>query len=175
MLIIHGTYRLWPRRVAFRNDYCMTCEQASLAEQIRTFNFFHLYFIPVIPVGVWNRWRCCRCGLCPRQIRLTKRLLEFLLLGVFIFCAVFFWTLYALIGPILAEDPALYWLFGIISPPGAVAVAAHVVICKPAGPSYKELLQSLPLADHANCPFCGTPMADEYFECRCPNCGVRRL
>ena len=41
-MIWHGVYRLFPRKVGFRNDYCMTCRAPRRAEQVRTFDVLHL-------------------------------------------------------------------------------------------------------------------------------------
>ncbi len=175
MLIIHGIYEVFPQKVAFRNDYCMVCQAERRAVQIRTLDILHLYFIPILPLGFWKRWSCCECGMRPYQMHLTSWLLKVTALGFFLFCSVFFWSVYLFIVPGIAEDPPVYWIFGIISPVGAIAMAAHLATWKPAVPGYKERLRSLPPADDATCPFCNTPMTDEYFECRCPNCGVKRL
>lgn len=36
VLIIHGMYRFRPKRIAFRNDYCLSCAQLQRSVQIRT-------------------------------------------------------------------------------------------------------------------------------------------
>jgi hypothetical protein len=175
MLIIHGTYRMFPRRVAFRNDYCMACNAPRRAAQIRTLDVIHLYFIPLLPLGFWKRWCCCTCGMNPHQLHLTRRLLKTTALVVFLFCTVFFWSVYFLIVPGIAEDAPIFWIFGVFSPAGAVAMAIHLALWKPDEPGYKERLRAVPPADEVICPFCSTAMVDEFFECHCPSCGVRRL
>ena len=54
MFVIHGAYHFWPKRVAFRNDYCFTCGQACRAVAIRTFDVGHIFWIPILPVGSRN-------------------------------------------------------------------------------------------------------------------------
>jgi hypothetical protein len=85
---------MFPRRVAFRNDYCMACNAPRRAVQIRTLDVIHLYFIPLLPLGLWKRWCCCTCGMNPHQLHLTRRLIKTAVLVVFLFCTVFFFLLY---------------------------------------------------------------------------------
>ena len=69
MLLVHGRY-FWARRIlAFRNDYCLTCRAARMAFLHRTFDVFHLFWIPVLPLGFWQRWRCGVCGAEPQTPR----------------------------------------------------------------------------------------------------------
>lgn len=175
MFGIHGLYKFSPRRVAYRNDYCMVCNAPRRAEQIRTLDAIHVYFVPLIPMGAWRRWHCCECGMCPHQVHLTAWLLKITTLGFFIFATVFFWGLYFLVVPAIAEDRELFWFFGVICPAGALAMGTHLAVWEPVESSYKERLSAVPPADETICPFCECPMIDEYFECHCPECGVRRL
>jgi hypothetical protein len=175
MLVIHGIYRVLPSRVAFRNDYCMVCEAPRRAMQVQTLDWLHVYFIPVIPLGFRKRWLCAECGMCPHQIHLTRRLLEVAALVVFVSFTAFFWCVCLFIVPGIAEDPPVFWIFGVISPLGAIATATHLAMSGPDVSGYEYRLRELPPADDVNCPFCGVPLVDEYFECHCPSCGVRRM
>jgi RNA polymerase subunit RPABC4/transcription elongation factor Spt4 len=66
MLIFYGRYRFWKKRVGVRNDYCNACDQEHLTEQWRSVDFGHIYWIPLIPLGVYRHWHCANCGLDPR-------------------------------------------------------------------------------------------------------------
>lgn len=66
MLLIHGIYRFCRRRIGCRRDYCNACEQEHLAEQWQSFNVLHLYWVPVLPLGLWDRWECAQCHRDPR-------------------------------------------------------------------------------------------------------------
>jgi hypothetical protein len=59
MIHIHyGRYRLLSRRVGYRADYCLTCDSPRIAEQYRTLDLFHIYFVPLLPLGLWRHWHC---------------------------------------------------------------------------------------------------------------------
>src|ERR1700686_3493787 len=47
MLIIRGSYHFWPKRVAFRNDYCLRCQAPRRSIAIRTFDVGHLFWNPI--------------------------------------------------------------------------------------------------------------------------------
>src|SRR4029079_9584291 len=73
MILIHGLYRWSPKRVAFRNDFCLKCAQPRRAVQIRTLNAVHLFWIPILPLGLWKRWLCTVCGSNPHEYPGTRR------------------------------------------------------------------------------------------------------
>jgi hypothetical protein len=73
MFIIHGIYHWRPRRTAFRNDYCRACKAQTVSVLIRTVDVLHLFWIPVLPLGVWSRWFCMRCKSRPHQNVATRR------------------------------------------------------------------------------------------------------
>jgi hypothetical protein len=56
MILVHGFYRFKPKRVAFRNDFCLACAKAVRAFQVRTFDVLHVFWIPLLPV--WHRPKC---------------------------------------------------------------------------------------------------------------------
>jgi hypothetical protein len=67
MFIIYGTYRLAPRLVAYRNDWCNHCDRRVLAHQWRSFYLGHLFWIPFLPLGFHKVWRCKVCAKNPRE------------------------------------------------------------------------------------------------------------
>ena len=69
MLLLHGIYRFSEKRVGFRHSNCVHCEDARLTEQFRTFNFWHVFFVPVLPLGFVKNWRCATCGKNPNPVR----------------------------------------------------------------------------------------------------------
>jgi len=89
MFVITGTYNFRPRVVAFRSDYCRNCQSKSISFARRTFDVFHLFWIPVIPLGIWTRWYCHQCGERPHEGNAIRK-------SVRIFIAVFFLLLSAL-------------------------------------------------------------------------------
>ena len=67
MLLIHGHYRLAPKLIAYRNDWCNHCGEPVLAQQWRSFYLGHLYWIPLIPLGFRKNWQCTQCARDPRE------------------------------------------------------------------------------------------------------------
>src|ERR1051325_10280802 len=65
MVVIWGVYRWWPKPVAFRNDYCIRCGSERVALHVRTVDVLHIFFIPLLPLGLYKRWRCSQCGNPP--------------------------------------------------------------------------------------------------------------
>ena len=59
MVIIHGVYHWSPKQVEFRNDYCLSCSAQRRAIRVRTFDVAHLFWIPILPLGFWKRWKRC--------------------------------------------------------------------------------------------------------------------
>lgn len=51
--------------VAYRNDFCVSCDAPRRAHQVRSFKAYHLYYIPIIPLGFWRDWQCAECGREP--------------------------------------------------------------------------------------------------------------
>jgi len=79
--IIHGTYRFKQRRIGVCKDFCNACEQEVLAEQWKSFNVWHLYFIPLIPLGWRKRWLCTNCHKDPHARYRTPKTLKKIGLG----------------------------------------------------------------------------------------------
>lgn len=66
MYIIFGRYRFGEKRVGVRKDFCNYCEDERLTERRRTLDFGHLYWIPLVPLGLYWHWHCATCGRDPR-------------------------------------------------------------------------------------------------------------
>ena len=52
MILIHGVYHWRPTPVAFRNDYCIPCRAERTSIQVRTIDVLHLFWVPLLPLGV---------------------------------------------------------------------------------------------------------------------------
>ena len=48
MFIVSGAYHFWPKRVAFRDDYCLTCQAPRRSIAVRTFDVGYIYWIPFL-------------------------------------------------------------------------------------------------------------------------------
>ncbi len=64
-MALEGIRSYKSRIVAYRNDFCLSCEGPSRAHQIRSLKAYHVFFIPVLPLGFWREWQCSECGRDP--------------------------------------------------------------------------------------------------------------
>ena len=169
MLILRGAYHLWPKRVAFRNDYCLACKAPRRSVAVRTFDVGHLFGIPLIPVGFWRHWTCTVCGRNPHarsriKLRITSSAL-YLLLGL----SVAFW--------IIPVDPSFEIgtrVCRIAAPLGVLLLLARLLRALKQ-PSLRKQLAAIPPAADTACPFCAAPLVTGTEErWSCPTCGVLR-
>ncbi len=164
MFIVHGTYRVAPRFVAYRNDWCNHCDKPVLAQQWRSFYVGHLYWIPLVPLGFYKIWRCQICARNPRERLRTS--MGFIVAGLLV-CAVIFVITFLV--PYSANDAALVW--GI----RFAAVVLVVVFARWLNSRWKEsppdrIVQPL---TNDRCLFCDGMMTD-YPQWHCVECGLIR-
>jgi hypothetical protein len=67
LIILHGVYSLGKKIVAYRNGFCLTCAVPRRIYGLRAFRFFHLFYVPLIPLGFGRIWRCSVCHFDPRE------------------------------------------------------------------------------------------------------------
>ncbi len=108
MFITYGTYHFRPKRLAFRNDYCLSCGEARRSVQMRTFDVGHIFWIPLLPVGFWKRWICTACGHQPHISPKTRRSFKWAGLLVLLFLSAIFWA-----EPVTPDFVAGSWIFRI--------------------------------------------------------------
>ena len=161
MLIVYGVYRFRPKRVAFRNDYCVTCKQEGRAIGIRTFDVGHIFGIPVLPVGFWKHWCCSSCSKDPHAHRGTGPSLKWAAILALI----------TLAGLVLAQ-PGTPWIVRFMITV-VVLVLLTYLLRSPLERSLKEKLAVIPAATDTTCPFCATPLVSGT-RWSCPACGVVR-
>ena len=167
--IVHGIYRFRPRRIAFRNDYCLSCEAPCRSVQFRTFDALHLFWIPLIPLGFRKRWLCSTCGREPGVNRKTRRAFKWAGLAVLLIFGAAFWAMPA--------DPEIFifsWVVRVAAPLGAVLLLLHLLRTPP-DLSRSQRLQSIPPANDTSCPFCGTALLLLSSQSSCPHCHILRL
>jgi hypothetical protein len=168
MIVVYGCYRFRPRRVGYRNDYCLVCGREVRSEQIRSFNAIHLFWIPLIPLGFWTRWLCPQCHRPPHQVRGGVRApFKWAIWVVLLSFAVFLWII-----PSTLDSSSTIWMYRLGLSVATALLLAHLIRA-PKTPSLKEKLTGVRPASDVVCPFCGTQMliGDR---CSCPNCGVVR-
>ena len=171
MFLIHGAYHFWPKRVAFRNDYCLTCGQASRAAAIRTFDVGHIFWIPILPVGFWKHWRCTFCGKDPHASPSTRRSFKWAGLACLVILSAGSWA-----APVEGDSESLLisWAFRVAAPVGAILLFVHL-LRTPRDRSLREKLATVAPADETTCPFCKTPLVSgNAARWSCPGCGVIR-
>ena len=151
MYIVHGAYHFWPKRVAFRNDYCLGCDKPRLSFAVRTFDVGHVFWIPILPVGFWKHWKCSECGRDPHVHVKTRRSFKWIGFGCLVLLSGMFW-----LTPTGSND-GLTWFFRIAAPAGGTFLLRHL-LRTPAEPSLKDHLSKIQPAADVVCPFCGTPL-----------------
>jgi fatty acid desaturase len=167
MIIIHGIYRWAQKRTAFRNDYCLSCEAPRKAMQIRTFNFYHLFWVPILPLGFIKRWFCMTCGSQPSYNKKTRygfKIAGLIVLAIF---AIFFWLC-----PVQPGDEGFFWSFRIGAPIGLFITIIHLFRSK-RDPTYIDLFRKVSRAEDTLCPFCSVALV-AMPQLLCPLCGVHR-
>jgi hypothetical protein len=167
MIVIHGTYHWRPRRVAFRNDFCRTCNGQTVSVLIRTLDVLHIFWIPVLPLGVWSRWFCARCGGRPHHNVATRRgykiagaaVLAVMILGVWISV------------PPDTEGIEMIWALRFATPLALVFPLVSIFRHKPE-PRLQELLAAVPPFEGWSCPICGGQLYGAPAHV-CLTCGAR--
>jgi len=149
MILVHGTYHWRPRRIAFRNDYCRACKAQTVSVLIRTVDVLHLFWIPVLPVGVWSRWHCKRCGGRPHHAVVTRR--GFKIAGAAILVLM-------TLGAWLPEppDPELVetiWILRFAAPLVLTFAIGSIFRHKPEA-SFQKTLAAVPPFEGWSCPIC---------------------
>ena len=164
---ITGTYHWLPKKVAFRNDFCRVCGDKRISFAVRTFDVFHLFFIPILPLGLWRRWYCTVCGNRPHWAPKVTRSVKigYMLLAVFLGAQAWF-----LFDPAETDSDFLWTLR--IGSPIVFLWALLAFIRRPVDDPFKEKLLAVPPYADQTCPLCGgvlamgVPMA-------CSGCGAQ--
>jgi hypothetical protein len=169
MRMIRGTYHFFPKRVAFRNDYCLSCQAPRRAIATRTLDVGHIYWIPILPIGFWKHWACSACRCDPHRYPGVRRIFKWAGVCCLAVVGTAFWSMPA--------DPTLgflSWIFRIVPLGGAVALLINL-ISTPKEPTLDEKLAAIHPATDSNCPFCTTLLVPgNEGRWSCPSCGVER-
>jgi hypothetical protein len=168
MLIIYGVYRWKPKRVAFRNDYCLRCDAPRRSMQIRTFRVGHIFWIPLTPAGFWKDWFCTVCGRDPHTTGKTRRGFKWVGLFILLLFSGVFWAM-----PYDPEIGPMMWVIRVAAPAAAILTLVHLLRTKKE-PSLVSRLAMIAPASDTVCPFCATPLLILASQTSCPACGVVR-
>lgn len=176
MIIVYGTHRFVRRRVAYRQDFCVSCESERVTEQIRSFVVGHLYWIPLLPLGFFKEWRCPHCGLDPTQrVRTSRKLVRTFAGLVGLVAAMVTWVAIA--------DPKAPTALTLLIAAGIWALAAgivylHVRNLRPPA-NRKAALARIRPASITQCAYCQGPLrlrqVGQSQVRHCATCQVDRL
>jgi hypothetical protein len=165
MVVLHGVYHFKPKTVAYRNDFCVSCSRLRRAYQIRTFDFIHFFYIPLIPLGFWRRWQCDSCGSDPHTYPEMRKGAKWA--GV---AALAMFTAVAWLEP--AGDDKYRWGLRV----GMLVVfvwAAWVAARNAPSGRLKVKLREVRPADESVCPLCSIPLVVNSVW-HCPHCNIER-
>lgn len=62
VMLIHGHYRMFKRRLACQSAWCTRCRRGTIAEGMEWDRVMHLFFIPLLKTGQTSAWICRTCG-----------------------------------------------------------------------------------------------------------------
>lgn len=169
MLIIRGAYHFWPRRVAFRDDYCVWCKAPCRSIAVRTFDVGHVWWVPILPVGYWRHWVCTTCGRKPHAYSKARRYFRFTTLYSLVSASILLWAL-----PVQSDMSIVVWVARFVAPAGAVFLALRL-LRSAKEVSLRKRLKSIPPASDTVCPFCAVPLIPGTgSRWSCPACNIVR-
>lgn len=170
MLIVHGRHRFAPKKIAYRNDYCLSCERESISEQWRSFDFIHVFWIPLIPLGHRLRWTCVVCGNDPRERVKTSKFILFIAAALLVLFMVVF-----LFMPTDNREDAVGRCFIIFVLTGLLVWVVRAIIRQTPPPDLRnELTRIRPWAD-TTCIYCQGRLWHDGTAWCCQRCQLRRL
>jgi hypothetical protein len=167
-----GVYHLSKRDVGYRNDYCRRCAAPRLAVRRRSFDVLHVWWLPLVPLGYWKRWRCAVCDSNPHERVTTRPALRWAGTIIVLLLVVAAWM--HQIDPADREDYWFAWVVRIGGPLGFL-VALRASLWPPPEPDFAAVLAAVaPNHDHA-CPLCRAPVVPALPRWRCTGCGAERF
>jgi len=167
-MIVVGIYRLHPKRTAFRNDYCLTCNDRRLAFEFQTQDAFHIYGIPVLPLGSRKRWHCASCGQVTSWQNKSRPIFLFLGMLIMVGMTIAGWTM----APPPNREDAMF-LFRYFAPIGGIAMLVQMIR------NWNDRTHELKFAEveparDESCPLCRTELLIDDDVRHCPKCEIVR-
>lgn len=167
-MALEGVRSYQSRIVAYRSDFCLSCETPRRAHQIRSFKAYHIFFIPVLPLGFWREWRCSECGRDPHLYQGSLRRVAWFVVAFLGACAI--------VGIRESFDnqdsTATGWLLRLALPT-VFFIALWLTLRNKPDRALGEKLEKISPYEDTICALChGTlVLADGW---RCSECGVER-
>jgi hypothetical protein len=172
LIILQGVYSLGKKIVAYRNDVCLTCAGPRRIYGLRSFRIYHIFFLPLIPLGFGRIWRCSVCSLDPKLNTGAE------MVWAWAWCILF--GIMSITGWLDAQSHprsvwsilVAIWLVFLFLLWRAVNITRRFRSI----PVFRleDELRALKQADEKACPFCGT-MYMNGDRVSCPHCGVERV
>src|SRR4051812_25501175 len=166
MFIVHGQYHFGRKKIGAQNDFCNACERECLSELWRSFDCFHLFWIPFLPLGRHERWRCTLCNQDPRKCYKTRKGFKIAGLIALAFVAVVMFA--AKPDP---KEKGVLWGVRIFASVGFVGLLYSVLKRPPAVSEDDRRKQVAPLSAQT-CIYCRGPLTSEPYV-NCASCQVR--
>ncbi|WP_444902155.1 hypothetical protein ACJJIG_04290 [Microbulbifer sp. SSSA007] len=88
MFYIFGTHKFRKRKNAIKKSYCKSCKSEEIKVEWKWFSWFHMFFIPLIPLGNNSVWVCNKCGRdkqANRETSISVKVLIILFLSLVFF------------------------------------------------------------------------------------------
>lgn len=104
MIIAYGHYKIADRVIGYRKDWCNHCDGECHSEQHRAFYLGHLYWLPIVPLGIYRYWACKACRKNPRERTRTSS--GMLIVGVVVFSIMLVALMFP---PIPTRDVGTIW------------------------------------------------------------------
>lgn len=172
MLLHWGLYHFDRRNVGYRNDYCRRCAAPRLAIRRRSFDVLHVWWLPLIPLGYWKRWRCEVCDSNPHERTTTRPALRWVGTLIVLLLVVAAWMLD--IDPADREDFWFAWVMRVGGPIGFL-LALRASLWPPREPDFERSLAAVTPNQEPNCPLCKGPVAPALPRWRCTRCRAERF
>jgi fatty acid desaturase len=177
MLVVYGFYRFTQKQIGYRNDFCLTCNAERLTQQWRSFNCGHLFWIPLLPFGVFKRWLCPTCKNNPHARTESSRGFKLFAAGFFLLfaLAMLLSAVVATLGtaPDFAKrsDAPGMWVGALVA--GIPAAALTFWATRPQNDpvDLAQKLREVKPARTDTCPYCNSKLTSEQF---CESCKLQR-
>lgn len=165
---LEGVHSYNPRIIAYRNDFCVSCDEPRRAHLIRSFKAYQFYYIPVVPLGFWREWICSECGKDPHVYSRRVRNYRWVLVMISGF--------FALAGVVASFDQesavSTRWIMRLLFPALFIASLWFALRRKPDPYVREKLKQISPDLDNA-CALCDAALIQNH-GWRCSACHAER-
>jgi len=167
-LPLEGIKSYKPRTIAYRNDFCVSCDGPRRAHLIRSFKAYQIYYIPVVPLGFWREWLCSECGKDPHVYSRELRRMRW---GMVMLTG--FFSIAGVVASLDQESAiATRWLLRLLFP-ALFFGALWFALRKKPEPSVREKLKEVSPNLDNTCALCDGALVQNH-GWRCSECHAER-